>query len=101
MLLSRLSRSSPRSSDTTAPWWGDMHEVGVRVGDDVMCGCVPVSLSVFLPHSHSISLCSPGLGVYCDDVAVGRTLLVLLLWLSLGSDVSFNVPSKTHVQSKA
>lgn len=60
MLLSRLSRSSPRSSDTTAPWWGDMHEVGVRVGD-VMCGCVPVSLSVFLPHSHSSSLCSlPG-----------------------------------------
>lgn len=73
----------------------------MRVGD-VMCGCVPVSHSVFLPHSHSLFLSlSPGLGVYCDDVAVGRALLVLLLWLSLGSDVSFNVPSKTHVQSKA
>lgn len=73
----------------------------MRVGDG-MCGCAPVSLSVFLPHSHSVSLSlSRGLCACCDDVAVGRTLLVMLLWLSLGSDVSFNVPSKTHVQSKA
>lgn len=66
-----------------------------------MCACLTLCLPPALSLYLSLSLCSPGLGVYCDDVAVGRTLLVLLLWLSLGSDVSFNVPSKTHVQSKA
>lgn len=67
-------------------------------------GCVDVRLSHSLSSSRTLTLyhsLSRGLGACCDDVAVGRTLLVMLLWLSLGSDVSFNVPSKTHVQSKA
>lgn len=65
-----------------------------------MCACLTLCLPPALSLCITLSL-SPGLCACCDDVAVGRTLLVMLLWLSLGSDVSFNVPSKTHVQSKA